>query len=209
MTHILWILIRHSLSQDGATALIIASYNGHSIVVRKLLQAEATVNTTTKVNKSYWGPHQLSRYFTNTSVSQRNNKALKPEETIERMLKNWDNTSPHSHFTAKNIPIQNTALAVNQHADHKFEELKKFAQSWNMIWAWIDKRASLWNVTLLKWNVLIWLQWYVAVVIFYMIVSQVRSIVAFITHENTWLYAVKVPLRLYYVKYCTRVWSSG
>ena len=37
-------------SQDGDTALMIASSNGHSGVVRKLLQAGATVNTTDNVS---------------------------------------------------------------------------------------------------------------------------------------------------------------
>ena len=38
-----------TLSQDGDTALMIASSKGHSSVVRKLLQAGATVNTANKV----------------------------------------------------------------------------------------------------------------------------------------------------------------
>ena len=41
----------HTSSQDkgGTTALMIATFRGHSNVVRKLLQAGATVNTTTMV----------------------------------------------------------------------------------------------------------------------------------------------------------------
>jgi len=38
-------------SQDGDTALMIASSKGHSGVVKKLLQAGATVNTTDNVSK--------------------------------------------------------------------------------------------------------------------------------------------------------------
>ena len=40
-------------SQKGDTALIVASYNGHSSVVKELLQAGVTVNTTNDVSKSY------------------------------------------------------------------------------------------------------------------------------------------------------------
>ena len=39
----------HLLSQDGATALMIASYWGHSIVVRILLKAGSNINTTGQV----------------------------------------------------------------------------------------------------------------------------------------------------------------
>ena len=37
----------HLSSQDGTTALMIASYNGHPSVVRVLLKAGANINTTT------------------------------------------------------------------------------------------------------------------------------------------------------------------
>lgn len=39
----------HLPSQDGATALMMASHNGHPSVVRVLLQAGATINTTAPV----------------------------------------------------------------------------------------------------------------------------------------------------------------
>ena len=41
----------HTFSQHGATALMIASSKGYSSMVRKLLQAGATVNTTNMVCK--------------------------------------------------------------------------------------------------------------------------------------------------------------
>ena len=39
----------HTSSQDGDTALMIASFKGHSGVMRKLLHAQATVNATKEV----------------------------------------------------------------------------------------------------------------------------------------------------------------
>ena len=39
----------HHISQDGVTALMVASGHGHPSVVRMLLKAGATVNTTSQV----------------------------------------------------------------------------------------------------------------------------------------------------------------